>query len=176
MNRHPRTTENPTGAPPAADPRRQARTVALQSLFAADLRAPQNHANPHPTEPDTEPDYDWLDENPAPAIIAQAGQLHRGVQQQRPALDQLIAQYAPAWPVPQLPAVDRNILRIAIYELMHTPATPRKTAIDEAVEIAKTFGGDSSPRFINGVLGSIMTSLETGKLPAPKAEPAPKGG
>ena len=76
--------------------------------------------------------------------------------------------------MPQLPIVDRNILRIAIYELLHHPATPRKTAIDEAVEMAKTFGSDSSARFVNGVLGSIMAGLTSGELTA--AQPAPKGG
>lgn len=156
--------------PKPVDPRRQARTVALQSLFAADLRAPR----PSPNRDHTEPDYDWLDEILDAPVITQAESLHRGVLAHRPDLDTIIARYAPAWPVPQLPAVDRNILRIAIYELMHHPATPRKTAIDEAVEMAKAFGGDSSHRFINGVLGSIMTGIETGKLPA--AEPAPKGG
>lgn len=152
------------------DPRRLARTVALQSLFAADVRAPRPPAYGNGAELDC----DWLDEDPAAAVMELAGRLHRGVSQRRPDLDGIIGRYAPAWPVPQLPIVDRNILRIAIYELLHHPATPRKTAIDEAVEMAKTFGSDSSARFVNGVLGSIMAGLASGDLTA--AQPAPKGG
>ena len=72
----------------------------------------------------------------------------------------MIQRYAPAWPVPMLSVVDRNILRIALFELLHTPNVPPKTAVDEAVELAKVFGSDSSARFVNGVLGSVMTELD----------------
>ena len=154
----------------SVDPRRLARTVAMQSLFAADVRAPR----PAEDGPDGEPDFDWLDRDPEAAVLELAGRLHRGVSEHRPGLDRIIGRYAPAWPVPQLPVVDRNILRIAIYELLHQPATPRKTAIDEAVAMSKTYGSDSSARFVNGVLGSIMAGLASGELDA--ARPAPKGG
>ena len=142
------------------DPRRTARTVALQSLFAADVRARK-----------AGPDYGWMDEEFDVSVMELAGRLHEGVCQHWPGLDSLIGQYAPAWPVPQLPVVDRNILRIAIFELLHNPATPRKTAVDEAVEMAKVFGSDSSARFVNGVLGSIMASLDSGELSAAKPSP-----
>lgn len=142
------------------DPRRTARTVALQSLFAADVRALK-----------TGPDYGWMDEEFDVSVMELAGRLHEGVCQHWPGLDSLIGQYAPAWPVPQLPVVDRNILRIAIFELLHNPATPRKTAVDEAVEMAKVFGSDSSARFVNGVLGSIMASLDSGELDAARPSP-----
>ena len=79
-------------------------------------------------------------------------------------MDQTILHYAPAWPVAQLPAVDRNILRIALFELKYHQETPNKTAVNEAVELAKTFGSDSSARFINGVLGSVMADMELGEL------------
>ena len=144
------------------DPRRIARTVALQSLFAADVRARK-----------TAPDYGWMDEQFDISVMELAGRLHHGVCEHWPGLDNVIGRYAPAWPVPQLPVVDRNILRIAIFELLHNPATPRKTAVDEAVEMAKVFGSDSSARFVNGVLGSVMTSLDSGELAA--AEPVPEG-
>ena len=144
------------------DPRRIARTVALQSLFAADVRARE-----------TAPDYGWMDEQFDISVMELAGRLHHGVCEHWPGLDNVIGRYAPAWPVPQLPVVDRNILRIAIFELLHNPATPRKTAVDEAVEMAKVFGSDSSARFVNGVLGSVMTSLDSGELAA--AEPVPEG-
>ena len=76
------------------------------------------------------------------------------------ALDQVIQQFAPAWPVAQLAPVDRNILRIALLELLHNPDTPDKTAINEAVELAKVFGSDNSRKFVNGVLGSVIGNRE----------------
>jgi transcription antitermination protein NusB len=70
-------------------------------------------------------------------------------------LDDLIAKYAPEWPVDQLAIIDRNILRLALWEMSIQSDTPIKVAINEAVELAKLFGSDSAPRFINGVLGSL---------------------
>ncbi|MBN1266594.1 MAG: transcription antitermination factor NusB [Anaerolineales bacterium] len=73
----------------------------------------------------------------------------------RGTLDNLIAKHAPEWPVDQLAIIDRNILRLALWELAVLKDTPVKVAINEAVELAKLFGSDSAPRFINGVLGSL---------------------
>lgn len=73
-------------------------------------------------------------------------------------LDRLITQFAPEWPVDQLAVIDRNILRMAIWEFAVYQATPLKVVFNEAVELAKTYGSDSSPRFINGVLGSLADS------------------
>ena len=71
-------------------------------------------------------------------------------------LDQIIAQYAPEWPLEQIAAIDRNILRIACWEFASPEGdTPIKVAINEAIELAKKFGSDSAPRFVNGVLGSL---------------------
>jgi N utilization substance protein B len=70
-------------------------------------------------------------------------------------LDQLIAKYAPEWPLDQIAAIDRNILRVALWEFAVYRETPIKVAINEAVELAKQFGSDSAPRFINGVLGAL---------------------
>jgi N utilization substance protein B len=70
-------------------------------------------------------------------------------------LDRLIAKYAPEWPLDQIAAIDRNILRISFWEFAVQRETPIKVAINEAVELAKQFGSDSAPRFINGVLGSL---------------------
>ena len=67
----------------------------------------------------------------------------------------MIARYAPDWPLDQIAAVDRNILRIAVWEFAGSRETPLKVAINEAVELAKEFGSDSAPRFVNGVLGSL---------------------
>ena len=154
----------------SVDPRRVARFVALQSLFAADVRS-RAEGEGSPRRP--VPDYLWMDEDIDRSVMEFADRLHRGVCDHQQGLDGLIGRYAPAWPVTQLPIVDRNILRIAIFELLHNPATPPKAAIDEAVELAKVFGSDSSARFVNGVLGSVMSSLDAGELVA--AAPAPDG-
>ncbi len=78
-----------------------------------------------------------------------------GVIRNRKKIDQHIKNFAPAWPVEEIPIVDRNILRLAIFEILLDNSVPVKVAINEAVELAKTFGSDSSPRFVNGVLGSV---------------------
>jgi N utilization substance protein B len=71
-------------------------------------------------------------------------------------LDQMIAKYAPEWPLDQIAAIDRNILRIAFWEFAVSRETPVKVAINEAVELAKLYGSDSAPRFVNGVLGTLV--------------------
>lgn len=73
----------------------------------------------------------------------------------QPELDKIIEKYAPAWPLSKITLVDRNILRLGIYELKYAQAVPHKVAIDEAIEIAKTYGGFSSAKFVSGVLGAI---------------------
>ena len=82
-------------------------------------------------------------------------ELVSGVIQNRKEIDQNINNFAPAWPVEQIPVIDRNILRLAIFEILLDNKVPVKVAINEAVELAKTFGSDSSARFVNGVLGSV---------------------
>ncbi len=82
-------------------------------------------------------------------------ELVRGVIQNKKKIDQNIRSFAPAWPVEQLPAVDRNILRLAIFELLLDNKVSVKVAINEAVELAKTFGSEKSSKFVNGVLGSV---------------------
>ena len=80
-----------------------------------------------------------------------------GVLKHRSQLDALIQKYAPAWPVEQVAVIDRNLLRIALYELSGETETPPKVAINEAVDLAKMFGSDNSSRFVNGVLGSAFS-------------------
>jgi N utilization substance protein B len=138
--------------------------VTLQCLFSLDVRS----------DPEESP-LDWLiTENPLPAkAIVFSQDLSQGVRDNLAELDRVIQKYAPAWPVNQLPGVDRNILRIALFELMCRKDTPRKTAINEAVELAKTFGSESSARFVNGVLGSVMEDLQMGELIVD--QPTPEG-
>jgi N utilization substance protein B len=83
------------------------------------------------------------------------GELVRGVVKNREKIDGNIRSFAPAWPLEQIPVVDRNILRLAIFEILLDNKVPVKVAINEAVELAKTFGSDNSPKFVNGVLGSV---------------------
>ena len=136
--------------------------VALQSLFAADVRGNQ-----------AELSLSWLvAETPLPPRLQSfAEELMLGVRERLSELDQIVQHYAPAWPVDQLSIIDRNILRIALFELMYCQETPKKTAVNEAVELAKIFGSESSARFVNGVLGSVMADLEMGEL----APTVPKG-
>lgn len=84
-----------------------------------------------------------------------AHRLVNGVLNQRARLDALIQQYAPEWPLEQMAIIDRNILRIAIYEFALTGETPIKVAINEAIELAKDYGSESASRFVNGVLGAL---------------------
>lgn len=72
-------------------------------------------------------------------------------------LDSVVRDLAPEWPIEQIAAADRNVLRIAVYELLFDPDIPPKVAINEAVELAKMFGSESSPRFVNGVLGTLVS-------------------
>ncbi len=144
------------------EPRRKARIAALQSLFAEDVKG--DHA---------EASLEWLasEDLLQETTVNFALSLVRGVADSRSDLDNVIQRYAPAWPVAQLSLVDRNILRIALFELLNTPKVPRKTAVNEAVELAKVFGSDSSARFINGVLGSVMNGLEKGEIAPGKTAP-----
>jgi len=82
-------------------------------------------------------------------------ELVSGVIQNKEKIDLNIQNFAPAWPIEQIPVVDRNILRLAIFEILFDNKVPVKVAINEAVELAKTFGSDNSSRFVNGVLGSV---------------------
>ncbi len=75
-------------------------------------------------------------------------------------IDKIITEYAPEWPIHQITNIDRNVLRIGIYEIKFDESIPSKVAINEAIELAKTFGGESSGKFVNGVLGSIYKDLD----------------
>lgn len=91
-------------------------------------------------------------------------ELVKGVIKNREELDQNIRDFAPAWPLDQISLVDRNVLRLAIFEILHDNKIPVKVAINEAVELAKTFGSNNSSRFVNGVLGSV-SALVANKKP-----------
>ena len=83
--------------------------------------------------------------------------LVRGITPIRSLLDEHIAEHAPEWPIDQVSIIDRNLLRIALFEFAVSCETPIKVAINEAIELAKIYGSDSTPRFVNGVLGSLAS-------------------
>ena len=91
-------------------------------------------------------------------------QIVSGVVEYKTLLDEFIADFAPDWPLDQLAPIDRNLLRIALWEIAAYQKTPVKVVINEAVELAKHYGSEGSPRFINGVLGGFIDNLEEIKL------------
>ncbi len=93
-----------------------------------------------------------------------SSELIQGVLSSKSRLDGLIERFAPAFPVEQMAVIDRSILRLAIFEMLFRSTTPVKVTINEAVELAKIFGSDSSPRLVNGVLGSIVAQHGANKL------------
>jgi N utilization substance protein B len=146
--------------------RRRARRVTLEILYEVDIAE-------HPPE---DVIRRRLEETPMEnAGVAFTEKLVHGVIHHKDEMDKLIAEYAPEWPLDQMAVIDRNILRIAIYEFLIDTSTPVKVAINEAVELAKLYGADSAPRFINGVLGSLADHILTlrQKLFEATAEPTP---
>lgn len=95
--------------------------------------------------------------------------LVKGVEAQAGYLDSVLQPIAPDWPLDQIARIDRVILRIGAYELLFCETTvPSKVAINEAVELAKSFGGENSSKFVNGVLGTLIKQKEDGTLPKPE--------
>jgi N utilization substance protein B len=130
--------------------RHRVRVAALQILFEVSL-------SDHPLDA-------VLERRLQGEVWSQEGKLFlrhlvMGVWEQRLYLDRVIEEAAPSWPVDQMPGVDKAVLRIALFELLidDVEQTPVKAVINEAVELAKTFGSDNSSRFVNGVLGSVVS-------------------
>jgi transcription antitermination protein NusB len=144
--------------------RRQARISALQALYELDTSA-------HPVG---EVICNRLEDRPLPLEGEKFLRfLVLGVVEHRDRLDELIQEHAPAWPVAQIAVVDRNVLRIALFELSGLTDTPPKVAINEAVDLAKTFGSDSSSRFVNGVLGAAIAGRKHIDIDARAAKASP---
>lgn len=127
-------------------PRTRARSIALQALYEIDMVG-------HPAgevweQRVVEAD---LDEG----LLAFSHDILFGVLPLTRVLDEFIARHAPEWPLDQVATIDRNIIRIALWEFAVYRKTPIKVAINEAVELAKVYGSESTPRFVNGVLGSL---------------------
>ena len=129
-----------------AGARRKARVLALQALYEVDSVG-------HETEAAVTrllANEGLSEENEAFTRELVSGVIHN-----KEKIDQNIQSFAPAWPIEQIPVVDRNILRLAIFEILFDDKVPVKVAINEAVELAKRFGTGNSPKFVNGVLGSV---------------------
>ncbi len=133
--------------------RHLARTIAMQTLFNWDFQG----------KPDC--NFEELIKNNfsnfAPNFNDQGFVLDlvKGVKKNLSQIDKYIIKYATEWPLEQITLVDRNVLRVGVYELVINEEIPPKVAIDEAIEVAKSFGGESSGKFVNGVLGAIYREL-----------------
>ena len=134
--------------------RHLARSIAMQALFEWDFRGQPADTLPTIVERDLKEFGPGLDETEfAKKIIEEVcGNMKE--------IDTLIHEYAPQWPIDQITIIDRNVLRIGIYELKFNNEVPPKVAINEAIELAKNFGGPSSGRFVNGVLGAIYKEMD----------------
>jgi len=126
--------------------RHKARTIALQALYEVDSAA-------RPADSVVERLLSETDLNEETAAFVR--ELVAGTVGNKDKIDGSIKKYASAWPLEQIAMIDRNILRLAIFEILFDNKVPVKVAVSEAVELAKTFGSESSPKFVNGVLGSV---------------------
>lgn len=141
--------------------RRQAREAALQILFLSDIA----HLSGERAAA-----IIWAGADFPPRAKHFADALAEGTLKHRPEIDHLIAKYAENWEIGRMAAVDRNVLRLAAFELLHELETPVSVVIDEAVEIAKTFSTQDSGKFVNGILDKIKTERR-----GPPPAPAPNG-
>lgn len=153
--------------------RHQARTLALQVLYEVEMSghdarsALQNTiAGLAPSEEDD--DLEQVAPALPPDVQAYVERLVHGALMRLYKIDPLLTEAAPAFATDQTPVVDRNILRLAAYELLYEADIPPKVAINEAVELAKHFGGDGSARFVNGVLGTVLNRILAERAAAPE--------
>ncbi|MFH1413001.1 MAG: transcription antitermination factor NusB [bacterium] len=145
--------------------RHLSRTIAMQTLFNWDFNGKQTIDLNQLTEQNFKQFAPNFDDH------GFTKELIQGVMEHLSKIDKYIIKYATEWPLEQITLIDRNILRLGVYELVFNPSIPAKVAINEAIEIAKTFGGESSGKFVNGVLGAIMKDIpvkEIDKQPVPE--------
>lgn len=141
--------------------RRKARVAALQILFQMDVRNKRvEEVLPHFEIP-----KDW-DEDTLSFFLC----LVRGVENKKEAIDEILSQSSQGWPLYRMANVDRNILRLAVFEILFLPEVPVSVTINEAVEMGKEYGTEESGKFINGVLGQLVKSWEEKRNGLPKKE------
>lgn len=135
--------------------RHLSRSIVLQSLYEWDF---------YNKKPDLQNivKRNTQDFGPGLEEIDFISKLVNGIEKHMPELDKIIETAAPEWPIEQISMIDRNVLRIGLYELLHADKAevPPKVAINESIELAKTFSGPTSGKFINGVLGTVYKQLE----------------
>jgi len=136
--------------------RHLSRSIAMQSLYEWDFQGKRLELLDKIVEKNLK-EY-----GPGLKDIGFVWQLIRGVSEKLTQIDKIIEKVAPEWPLEQITIIDRNVLRIGLYELLYAKKeeVPPKVAINEAIELAKTFGGENSGRFINGVLGTVYKEIE----------------
>ena len=136
--------------------RHLSRSIVLQSLYEWDFYGAKENALPSIVE------RNITNFGPGLEDLSFVRSLAEGVKNHKAELDNIIEKAAPEWPIAQIPLVDRNVLRIGLYELLHAKKeeVPPKVAINEAIELAKTFAGKVSGKFINGVLGTVYKQIE----------------
>lgn len=140
--------------------RRQARVLAFSLLYQLEF---------HPDDAEEAIKAFWKDHPVPPEVEAFANELVQGTLKHWEVIDQILAEHAEHWTLPRMALVDRNILRLATYELLWRDDIPEKVAINEAIELAKTYSTEDSGRFVNGILDKIK-ALRGRPLPTP-AEP-----
>jgi len=133
--------------------RHLARSIAMQTLYEWDFRRPSLKEIPGLVKYNLQNFAQGLEDNNFTEDLV------NGVLEKQKDIDALMIQYAPQWPIEQITPVDRNVLRLGIYELKFVEDIPSKVAINEAIELAKTFGGSASGKFVNGVLGAIYKEM-----------------
>ncbi len=139
--------------------RHLSRSIVLQTMFEWDFNKLPEAKLPELLAHNLKEFGPGLEDPSFPQNLMQA------VMSRRQEIDALVTQYAPEWPLEQITVVDRNVLRIGIYELKFDPSIPARVAIDEAIELAKGFGGPASGRFVNGVLGTMYQEMvEQGEI------------
>ncbi len=136
--------------------RHLARSIAMQSLYQWDFRGRPSAAVPAIVDDVVTEFGGPLDDDNRSFVTKSVEAVIANIDE----IDEKIESFAPKWPIDQMTLVDRNILRLGVYELYHNEAIPAKVAINEAIEIAKRYGGQSSGRFVNGILGAMYNDIE----------------
>ena len=146
-------------------PRHQARIVALQGLYQFDVQRADNGVDVHDA---LEPLLSEAELSCAPARYAET--LARGVWSGRERYDQMITEVSKHWDISRMAVVDRNIIRLALYELIEQLDVPPRVVIDEAIELGREFGASETPHFVNGVLDAIFKNHPTCRIARGEAD------
>jgi N utilization substance protein B len=149
--------------------RRLAREIAVQALYQIEMNDTDAADAVAMIAEEAAREDSELDADPSAleAAVPRARELAEGVVRLQPAIDRMLQQYLTGWQIDRLSRVDRQILRLAAYEIVWRDDVPPKAAVNEAIELAKRFGTEESGRFVNGVLGRVLDELQTLKQNRP---------